>query len=126
MEFFQGVRSLRLKSHLDMYLCVDDRDTVLHGYRHNSRGTVWAMEHVGDEYVDLQSHLSPTDPAATLDVATPSCRVVKGLSSTPNDSAFLWMSSQDGARGCLMLLEGGDAATALGFTSTNYFSLIAA
>jgi hypothetical protein len=40
MEFFEGVRPVELKSHLDTYLCVDDVEVVSHGYRHNSCGTV--------------------------------------------------------------------------------------
>uniref|UniRef100_A0A0A9BZX2 Uncharacterized protein n=1 Tax=Arundo donax TaxID=35708 RepID=A0A0A9BZX2_ARUDO len=37
-----------------MYLCADDAEAVSHGYRRNSRGTVWAMEPAGDEYIRLQ------------------------------------------------------------------------
>jgi hypothetical protein len=40
MEFFEGVRPVELKSHLDTYLCVDDVEVVSHGYRRNSCGTV--------------------------------------------------------------------------------------
>jgi hypothetical protein len=40
MEFFEGVRPVELKSHLDTYLCVDDVEVVSHGYRHNSCSTV--------------------------------------------------------------------------------------
>ncbi|CAL4902370.1 unnamed protein product [Urochloa decumbens] len=96
MEFFENARSVRLKSHLGTYLCAaDDAEAVSHGYRCNSRGTVWAVEPAaGDEYVRLQGprglYLGAADPAAALDAATPSCRVVQGLPSTPNDSTFLW------------------------------------
>ncbi|OEL30504.1 hypothetical protein BAE44_0008477 [Dichanthelium oligosanthes] len=65
---------------------------------------VWAVELAGDEYVRLQGprgqYLGADDPA------TPSCRVVQGLPSTPNDSAFLWTPCREegepGAR-CLTL-----------------------
>jgi hypothetical protein len=107
MEFFEGVRSVRLKSHLGTYLCADDADGVSHGYRLYSRGTVWVVEPVGDDYVRFQGHLGTylgaADPDAALDVATPSCRVVQGLPSTPNDGAFLWTPTRDGERGCLTL-----------------------
>ncbi|WVZ99167.1 hypothetical protein U9M48_044504 [Paspalum notatum var. saurae] len=112
MEFFENARSVRLKSHLGTYLCAaDDAEAVSHGYRRNSRGTVWAVEPAGDEYVRLQGHrglyLGAADPAAALDAATPSCRVVQGLPSTPNDSAFLWTPRWDQGRkrgaGCLTL-----------------------
>jgi hypothetical protein len=47
----------------------------------------------GDEYVRFQSqhglYLGATDPTVALDATTPSCRVVQGMSSTPNDNAFL-------------------------------------
>ncbi|XP_021303863.1 uncharacterized protein LOC8080079 [Sorghum bicolor] len=112
MEFFENARSVRLKSHLGTYLCAaDDAEVVSHGYRRNSRGTVWAVEPAGDEYVRLQGqrglYLGAADPAAALDAATPSCRVVQGVPSTPNDSAFLWTPRREGAErggaGCLTL-----------------------
>ena len=111
MEFFQNARLVRLKSHLGTYLCAaDDAVAVSHGYRRNSRGTVWTVELAGDEYVRLQCqrglYLGAADAAAALDPATPSCRVVQGLPSTPNDSAFLWTPRRDeGDRGagCLTL-----------------------
>ncbi|RCV17034.1 hypothetical protein SETIT_3G186500v2 [Setaria italica] len=111
MEFFENARSVRLKSHLGTYLCAaDDAEAVSHGYRRNSRGTVWTVEPVGDEYVRLQGqrglYLGADDPAAALDAATPSCGVVQGLPSTPNDSAFLWTPRRElGERGagCLTL-----------------------
>lgn len=107
MEFFDGARSVRLKSHLGTYLCADDAEAVSHGYRRNSRGTVWTVEPAGDEYVRLQGqrglYLGAADSAAALDNATLSCRVVQGLPSTPNDSAFLWTPSRDAARGGLAL-----------------------
>ncbi|PUZ65295.1 hypothetical protein GQ55_3G212400 [Panicum hallii var. hallii] len=111
MEFFENARLVRLKSHLGTYLCAaDDAEAVSHGYRRNSRGTVWAVELAGDEYVRLQCqrglYLGAADTAAALDAATPSCRVVQGLPSTPNDSAFLWTPRrEEGERGagCLTL-----------------------
>ncbi|KAL6609689.1 hypothetical protein ACP70R_039658 [Stipagrostis hirtigluma subsp. patula] len=107
MEFFESARSVRLKSYLGTYLCADDAEAVSHGYRRNSRGTVWAVEPAGDEYVRLQGprglYLGAADPAAALDAATPSCRVVQGAPSTPNDSAFLWTPRREGRRGCLTL-----------------------
>ena len=111
MEFFQNARLVRLKSHLGTYLCAaDDAVAVSHGYRRNSRGTVWTVELAGDEYVSLQCqrglYLGAADAAAALDPATPSCRVVQGLPSTPDDSAFLWTPRREeegrGA-GCLTL-----------------------
>ncbi|KAK3135142.1 hypothetical protein QOZ80_5BG0415110 [Eleusine coracana subsp. coracana] len=108
MDLLDGARSVRLKSHLGTYLCADDdAEAVSHGYRRNSCGTVWAVEPAGDEYVRLQGqrglYLGASDRAAALDAATPSCRVVQGLPSTPNDSAFLWTPSKGGARGRLTL-----------------------
>ncbi|KAJ1263557.1 hypothetical protein BS78_09G194800 [Paspalum vaginatum] len=112
MEFFENARSVRLKSHLGTYLCAADAaEAVSHGYRRNSRGTVWAVESAGDEYVRLQGHhglyLGAADPTAALEAATPSCRVVQGVPSTPNDSAFLWTPRWDHDRergaGCLTL-----------------------
>ncbi|RLN30970.1 hypothetical protein C2845_PM05G32920 [Panicum miliaceum] len=111
MEFFENARLVRLKSHLGTYLCAaDNAEAVSHGYRRNSRGTVWAVELAGDEYVRLQCqrglYLGAADTAAALDAATPSCRVVQGLPSTPNDSAFLWTPRrEEGERGagCLTL-----------------------
>lgn len=112
MELFENARSVRLKSHLGTYLCAaDDAEAVSHGYRRNSRGTVWAVEPAGDEYVRLQGqrglYLGAADPGAALDAATPSCRVVQGLPSTPNDSAFLWTPRREdgerGGAGCLTL-----------------------
>ncbi|OEL26604.1 hypothetical protein BAE44_0012378 [Dichanthelium oligosanthes] len=111
MELFENARLVWLKSHLGTYLCAaDDAEAVSHGYRRNSRGTVWTVELAGDEYVRLQGHrglyLGADDPAAALDAATPSCRVVQGLPSTPNDSAFLWTPRQEEAErgaGCLTL-----------------------
>lgn len=108
MELFENARSVRLKSHLGTYLCAaDDAEAVSHGYRRNSRGTVWAVEPAGDEYVRIQGqrglYLGAADPAAALDAATPSCRVVQGVPSTPNDSAFLWTPRRERGAGCLTL-----------------------
>ena len=112
MELFANARNVRLKSHLGAYLCAaDDAEAVSHGYRRNTRGTVWAVEPAGDEYVRLQGqrglYLGAADPAAALDAATPSCRVVQGVPSTPNDSAFLWTPRREdaerGGAGCLTL-----------------------
>ncbi|WVZ93202.1 hypothetical protein U9M48_039202, partial [Paspalum notatum var. saurae] len=66
-----------LKSHLGTYLCVaDDAEAVSHGYRRNSRGTVWAVEPAGDEYIRLRGHrglyLGAADPAAALTPPLPS------------------------------------------------------
>ncbi|AQK87058.1 Actin cross-linking protein [Zea mays] len=108
MELFENARSVRLKSHLGTYLCAaDDAEAVSHGYRRNSRGTVWAVEPAGDEYVRIQGqrglYLGAADPTAALDAATPSCRVVQGVPSTPNDSAFLWTPRRERGAGCLTL-----------------------
>ncbi|CAN6332487.1 unnamed protein product [Urochloa humidicola] len=116
MEFFEDARSVRLKSHLGTYLCAaDDAEAVSHGYRRNSRGTVWAVEPAGDEYVRLQGprglYLGAADPAVALDAATPTCRVIQGLPSTPNDGAFLWTprrgEGERRAAGCLTVTLSG-------------------
>ncbi|KAG2626506.1 hypothetical protein PVAP13_3KG364300 [Panicum virgatum] len=108
MEFFKNARLVRLKSHLGTYLCAaDDAEAVSHGYRRNSRGTVWAVELAGDEYVRLQCQRGLyLGAAAALDPAMASCRVVQGMPSTPDDSAFLWTPRrEEGGRGagCLTL-----------------------
>ncbi|KAF8719332.1 hypothetical protein HU200_024034 [Digitaria exilis] len=112
MELFEKANLVRLRSHLGTYLCAaDDGEAVSHGYRRNSRGTVWAVELAGDKYVRLQGqrglYLGAADPAAALDAATLSCRVVQGLPFTPNDSAFLWTprreEKEEPGAGCLTL-----------------------
>lgn len=76
MEVFENARSVRLRSHLGTYLCAADvgdggGEAVTHGYRRNCRGTVWAVETSGDDYVRLQGHrglyLCATELPAALD-----------------------------------------------------------
>ncbi|KAG8068098.1 hypothetical protein GUJ93_ZPchr0005g16180 [Zizania palustris] len=106
MEFFENARSVRLKSHLGTYLyAMDDGggETVSHGYRRNCRGTVWAVETAGEDYIRLLGqrglYLCATELPAALDGRRGSaacCRVIQGLPSTPNDGAFLWTPRRDG------------------------------
>ncbi|KAL6841538.1 hypothetical protein ACP4OV_028681 [Aristida adscensionis] len=99
MEFFESARSVRLKSHLGTYLCADDAEAVTHGYRRNSRGTVWAVEPAGGEHVRLLGQRGLYLGAA----AAPSCRVVQGSPCAPSDGAFLWTPRREGRRGRLTL-----------------------
>ena len=105
MEPFKDARSVRLRSHLGTYLCALDDEAVSHGYRRNSRGTVWAVELAGDDYVRLQGqsglYLGATEiPADVLGSrgrgTRASCMVVQGTPSCPNDNAFLWSPLQEG------------------------------
>ncbi|CAM0954718.1 unnamed protein product [Alopecurus aequalis] len=106
MEPFKDARSVRLRSHLGTYLCaLDDELGVSHGYRRNSRGTVWAVELAGDDYVRLQGqrglYLGATElPADVLGSrgrgTSASCTVVQGTPSCPNDNAFLWSPLREG------------------------------
>ncbi|KAL5202250.1 hypothetical protein ABZP36_013202 [Zizania latifolia] len=106
MELFENARSVRLKSHLGTYLCAMDDgggEAVSHGYRRNCRGTVWAVETAGEDYIRLLGqrglYLCATELPAALDGRRGSaacCRVIQGLPSTPNDGAFLWTPRRDG------------------------------
>ncbi|KAF0925337.1 hypothetical protein E2562_016029 [Oryza meyeriana var. granulata] len=106
MEIFENARSVRLKSHLGTYLCALDDcggEAVSHGYRRNCRGTVWAVETFGDEYVRLQGqrglYLCATEIPAALDGCRGSaacCWVIQGLPSNPNDGSFLWTPRWEG------------------------------
>uniref|UniRef100_A0ACD5T8S5 Uncharacterized protein n=1 Tax=Avena sativa TaxID=4498 RepID=A0ACD5T8S5_AVESA len=105
MEPFKDARSVRLRSHLGTYLCALDDEAVSHGYRRNSRGTVWAVELAGDDYVRLQGHRGlylgatelPADIPGTRGRGTrASCMVVQGSPSGPNDNAFLWSPLREG------------------------------
>nr|XP_051220576.1 uncharacterized protein LOC127338547 [Lolium perenne] len=105
MEPFKAARSVRLKSHLGTYLCALDDEAVSHGYRRNSRGTVWAVELAGDDYVRLQGHRGlylgatelPADVLGSRGRGTrASCMVVQGTPSCPNDNAFLWSPLREG------------------------------
>jgi hypothetical protein len=83
---------VRLRSHLGTYLCAADDggggggEAVTHGYRRNCRGTVWAVETSGDDYVRLQGHrglyLCATELPAALDGG---CR-----------GSFLWTPRREG------------------------------
>ncbi|KAF6996698.1 hypothetical protein CFC21_013009 [Triticum aestivum] len=104
MELFKDARSVRLRSHLGTYLCALDGVAVSHGHRRNSRGTVWAVELAGDDYVRLQGHrglyLGATElPADVLGRGRGTracCGVVLGSPSCPNDNAFLWSPLREG------------------------------
>ncbi|XBJ26513.1 hypothetical protein VPH35_003915 [Triticum aestivum] len=104
MELFKDARSVRLRSHLGTYLCALDGVAVSHGHRRNSRGTVWAVELAGDDYVRLQGHrglyLGATElPADVLGRGRGTracCGVVQGSPSCPNDNAFLWSPLREG------------------------------
>ncbi|XBJ19139.1 hypothetical protein VPH35_010162 [Triticum aestivum] len=104
MELFKDPRSVRLRSHLGTYLCALDGGAVSHGYRRNSRGTVWAVELAGDDYVRLQGHrglyLGATElPADVLGRGRGTracCGVVLGSPTCPNDNAFLWSPLREG------------------------------
>uniref|UniRef100_A0A8I6WI55 DUF569 domain-containing protein n=1 Tax=Hordeum vulgare subsp. vulgare TaxID=112509 RepID=A0A8I6WI55_HORVV len=104
MELFKDAWCVRLRSHLGTYLCALDGEAVSHGYRRNSRGTVWAVELAGDDYVRLQGqrglYLGATEiPADILGRGRGTracCRVVQGSPSCPNDNAFLWSPLREG------------------------------
>lgn len=106
MEHFENARSVRLKSHLGTYLCAVDDDggeTLSHGYRRNSRETVWAAEITGDDYIRLQGqqglYLGATDLPAAHDGGRGTgacCRVIQGVPSTANDNTFLWAPRREG------------------------------
>jgi hypothetical protein len=105
MEPFKDARSVRLKSHLGTYLLALDDEAVSHGYRRNSRGTAWAVELAGDDYVRFQGqrglYLGATELPADLPGSRgrgtrASCRVVQGTPSCSNDNAFLWSPLREG------------------------------
>ncbi|KAF2931534.1 uncharacterized protein [Oryza sativa Japonica Group] len=111
MEVFENARSVRLRSHLGTYLCAADDggggggEAVTHGYRRNCRGTVWAVETSGDDYVRLQGHrglyLCATELPAALDGgcrgSAACCWVIQaGSPPSPNDGAFLWTPRREG------------------------------
>ncbi|XP_052156473.1 uncharacterized protein LOC127774269 [Oryza glaberrima] len=110
MEVFENARSVRLRSHLGTYLCAADvgdggGEAVTHGYRRNCRGTVWAVETSGDDYVRLQGnrglYLCATELPAALDGgcrgSAACCWVIQaGSPPSPNDGAFLWTPRREG------------------------------